>query len=160
MFWEQVQKLPDKRFKRATGVHKEIFLQMLEVVTTYKAIHRKHATRGKPSKLSWADKILMMLMYYREYRTMEHIGITYSLSESRVCEIIQDMEEVLMADPRFHLPGKKKLLQAENNFEVILIDVTESPIERPKKNNAGTIQARKRSTPLKPRSSPTKNPGG
>ena len=149
MFWEQVQKLPDKRFKRATGVHKEIFVQMLEVVAVYKTAHRKHPTRGKPPKLSWADKILMMLMYYREYRTMEHIGITYSLSESRVCEIIQEMESILISDPRFHLPGKKKLLQAGNNIEVVLIDVTESPVERPKKNSDGIIRARKRNTPSK-----------
>lgn len=131
MYWEQAQKLPDKRFKRATGVRKEIFKQMLEVVTMYKTTHRKHPTRGKPPKLSWADKILMMLMYYREYRTMEHIGITYSMSESRVCEIIQDMESILIQDQQFHLPGKKKLLQAGNNIEVVLIDVTESPITLP-----------------------------
>lgn len=152
MFWKQVQHLPDKRFKRATGVRKEIFLQMVEVVTNYKTTHRKHPTRGKPPKLNWADKILMMLMYYREYRTMEHIGITYSVSESRVCEIIQDMESILIADSRFHLPGKKKLLQSDNDIEVVLIDVTESPVERPKKNNAGIIQERKRNTPLKHKS--------
>jgi hypothetical protein len=149
MFWKQMQQLPDKRFKRATGVPKEIFRQMVEVVTSYKTTHRKHPTRGKPPKLTWEDKILLLLMYYREYRTMEHIGITYSLSESRVCEIIQEMESILMSDKRFHLPGKKKLLQAENNWEVVLIDVTETPIERPKKNSAGIIQARKRNTPSK-----------
>jgi len=85
-------------------------------------------------------------MYYREYRTMEHIGIAYGISESRVCEIIQETESILISDKRFHLPGKKKLLQAENNWEVVLIDVTETPIERPKQNNAGIIQARKRNT--------------
>jgi len=31
---------------------------MVEVVTAYKTAHRKHATRGKTSKLSWADKVL------------------------------------------------------------------------------------------------------
>ncbi len=119
---------------------------MTEVVTAYKTTHRKHPTRGNPPKLSWEDKILLLLMYYREYRTMEHIGIAYGISESRVCEIIQETESILISDKRFHLPGKKKLLQAENNWEVVLIDVTETPIERPKQNNAGIIQARKRNT--------------
>ena len=149
MFWKQAQQLPDKRFKRATGVRKEIFMQMVDVVTAYKKTHRKHQTRGRPPKLSWADKILMMLMYYREYRTMEHIGITYSVSESRVCEIIQEMESILISDKGFHLPGKKKLLQSDNNIEVVLIDVTETPIERPKKNSVGIIRVRKRNTPSK-----------
>ena len=42
-------------------------------------------------------------MYYREYRTMEHIGITYSVSESRVCEIIQEMESILISDKRVYV---------------------------------------------------------
>ena len=33
------------------------------------------------------------------------------------------------------MPGKKALLKNGNEFEVILIDATETPIERPKKNN-------------------------
>jgi len=146
MFWEQVRSLPDKRFKRATGVKKEVFFQMVGVVEAYKAKHRKHPARGRPAKLSWADKVLMMLMYYREYRTMEHIGITYHISESRVCEVIQEMEGILIADKQFHLPGKKKLLQASDDIEIVLIDVTESPIERPKKNSGNIIPAKRRGT--------------
>jgi len=33
----------------------------------------------------------------------------------------------------FHLPGKK-VLQVANNFEIVLVDVAENQIERPKKN--------------------------
>ncbi|MCB0541851.1 MAG: transposase family protein, partial [Bacteroidetes bacterium] len=56
-----------------------------------------------------ADKILLMLMYYREYRTQFHIGIAYKISESRVCEIISEMESILIKDKRFHLSDKKQL---------------------------------------------------
>jgi hypothetical protein len=61
------------------------------------------------------------------------------------------MERILIADKRFHLPGKKQLLQAESEIEVVLIDVAESPIERPKKNSDNTIRERKRNTRLKHR---------
>ncbi len=152
MFWNQIQDLPDKRFKRLTGVSKEVFHQMKQAVTEYQQKHRKHPTRGKPPKLILEDKLLVMLMYYREYRTYEHIGISYGISESRVCEIVQTMERILIADKRFHLPGKKQLLQADSEIEVVLIDVAESPIERPKKNSGNTIPERKRNTPLKHRS--------
>ena len=74
-------------------------------------------------------------MYYQEYRTKFHIGVTYGISESRVCEIIKETEGILINDPRFHLPGKKSLLKEENHFEVVLIDVTERPVERSKKNS-------------------------
>ena len=133
MFWKQIQDLPDKRFKRLTGVSKGVFHQMKQAVTEHQEKYRKHPTRGKPPKLILEDKLLVMLMYYREYRTYEHIGISYGISESRVCEIVRAMERILIADKRFHLPGKKQLLQAESEIEVVLIDVAESPIERPKK---------------------------
>jgi hypothetical protein len=77
-----------------------------------------------------------MLMYYREYRTQFHIGITSGISESHVCEIIKEMENMPIQDSRFHLPGKKALLKEENHFETVLVDVAESPVERPKKNKA------------------------
>jgi Helix-turn-helix of DDE superfamily endonuclease len=149
MFYKDIQHLKPHLFKRCTGVKKEVFLLMLEVVDKHKKQQRKHPSRGTPPKLTNADKILLMLMYYREYRTQFHIGLTYGISESRVCEIIQETESILIQDERFHLPGKKALLNTDNNFEVVLIDVTESPIERPKKNSETIIQGKRSDTPKK-----------
>jgi len=135
MFYKDIETLSSSQFKRLTGVKREVFAQMLEVFEQAKATSRKHPSRGTPAKLSNADKLLLLLMYYREYRTQFHIGVTYGISESRVCEIIKEVESILITDSRFHLPGKKSLLKEENHFEVVLIDVTESPVERPKKNS-------------------------
>ena len=146
MFYKEIENLRPTLFKRLTGVKKEIFVQMLECITKYKQEHRKHASRGKPPKLSYADKLLLMLMYYREYRSQFHIGVTYGIAESSVCEIIQEMEQILIQDKRFHLPGKKALIQQENNWEVILVDVTESPVERPKKNSGKTTPGKRNDT--------------
>jgi hypothetical protein len=85
-------------------------------------------------------------MYYREYRTMFHISITYGISESRVCEIIKEVEDVLIADSRFHLSGKKALLGSANQFQAVMIDVTESPVERPPKNSVRFTRERKSGT--------------
>jgi hypothetical protein len=151
MFYKDIQHLKPHLFKRCTGVKKEVFLLMLEVVDKYKKQQRKHPSRGTPPKLTNADKLLLLLMYYREYRTQFHISLTYGISESRVCEIIKETESILLQDKRFHLPGKKELLNLENNFEVILIDVTESPVERPKKNSETVIPAKGSDTPQKHR---------
>ncbi len=48
-----------------------------------------------------------------------------------------------MKSSRFRLPGKKKLLESEAELKVIVIDVTESTIERPKKNREAAIQGKK-----------------
>jgi hypothetical protein len=151
MFYKEIESLQPTLFKRLTGVKKEVFVQMLDCITTYKQVHRKHASRGKPPKLSYADKLLLMLMYYREYRSQFHIGVTYGIAESTVCEIINEMESILIQDKRFHLPGKKALVQQENTWEIVLVDVTESPVERPKKNSEKTIPVKRSDTPKKHR---------
>jgi hypothetical protein len=149
MLYKEVKHLSASQFKRLTGVKEGVFSQVLDSINKHKESKRKHASRGRPPKLSNADKLLLMLMYYREYRSQFHIGITYQISESRVCEIIDEIERILIADKRFHLPGKKALLKQENQFEVVLVDVTESPVERPKKSNVGIIQARRNDIPTK-----------
>ena len=124
MFYKEIEKLQPTLFKRLTGVKKEVFVQMLDCITTFKQRHRKHASRGKPPKLSYADKLLLMLMYYREYRSQFHIGVTYGIAESSVCEIISEMERILIQDKRFHVPGKKVLW--ENTFEVVWLRKVDS----------------------------------
>jgi hypothetical protein len=145
MRYESVQTLSDEDFKRSTGVQRSTFEQMLEVVET------GLRNFGRPTKLNRADQLLMTLMYWREYRTEFHIGLTYGVSESTVCRTIKKVENVLIQSQQFHLPGKKALQPSETVIEIVLVDATEQPIERPKKDNAGIIVA-KRSVTLRKRS--------
>ena len=138
MRYETVKLLKDEDFKRSTGVQRKTFEKMLEIVET------GLRDFGRPTKLSRADQLLMTLMYWREYRTEFHIGITYGVSESTVCRTIKKIEDVLAASGEFKLPGKKVLQQSDTLIEVVLIDATEQPIERPKKDKNG-ITAAKRS---------------
>ena len=85
----------------------------------------------------------MTMMYWREYRTEFHIGLTYGVSEATVCRTIKKVENVLIKSEQFHLPGKKALQSGETVFEVVLIDATEQPIERPKKDSASIIAAKR-----------------
>ena len=110
-----------------------MFEQMVSVVAQYKEQHRKHPKRGRPAKLSTADQVLVMLMYYREYRTFFHVGSSYGLSEEQCHRVVTRIESILIASKLFHIPGKKKLTGDGVEFEVVIVDVTESPVERPKK---------------------------
>jgi hypothetical protein len=143
MRYETVEKLKDEEFKRSTGVSRAVFVKMLAVV------EKELRDFGRTPSLSRADQLLMTLMYWREYRTQFHIGITYSVSESTVCRTVQKVEKALMTSKEFHLPGKKKLQPSETLIEVVLIDVTEQPIERPKKSSDGTTAAKRSGIPKK-----------
>jgi len=81
--------------------------------------------------LSRADQLLMTLMYWREYRTEFHIAQSYGISEATVCRTIQKVENALVRSGKFRLPGKKTLQASDIVLEVILVDVSKQPIERP-----------------------------
>ena len=143
MRYETVQLLTDEDFKRSTGVQRNTFEKMLEMV---EATLRNF---GRPSKLSRTNQLLMTLMYWREYRTEFHIGLTYGVSESTVCRTVKKIENVLIQSKQFHLPGKKALQPSDTMIEIVLVDATEQPIERPKKDNAGITVAKRSVTPKK-----------
>ncbi|EHL29001.1 hypothetical protein LDG_8997 [Legionella drancourtii LLAP12] len=42
------------------------------------------------------------------------------------------------------MPGRKALLKSDVEYEVVLIDATESPIERPKKTKNTFTQAKRK----------------
>jgi hypothetical protein len=44
------------------------------------------------------------------------------------------------------LPGRKALVKSDVEYEVILVDATESPVERPKKSKNTTTQGRRNDT--------------
>jgi hypothetical protein len=146
MYYKDIQHIKDTQFQRLVGVKRTVFDQMVRVVAEYKEAHGKHTNRGRPSKLSIADQVLIMLMYYREYRTFFHVGSSYGLSEGQCHRIVTKIESILIGSQLFHLPGKKKLTGGGVEFEVVIVDVTESPVERPKKNSGGIIRVRKRDT--------------
>jgi len=125
MRYETIKNLKDTDFKPLTGVQRETLNLMLEVV------EQGLRDFGRPSKLSRADQLLMTLMYWREYRTELHIAQSYGISESTVCRTIQKVENALACSEKFRLPGKKALQPSDTVFEVVLVDASEQPIERP-----------------------------
>jgi DDE superfamily endonuclease len=149
MRWKTARTYKGPQFKRLVGVERETFdimvseLKRLKPASKHKIPGKK---RGPKPKLIGADEVLMMLMYYREYRTFFHLGSEYGLSESQCWRLVTETEKVLIKSSLFHLPGKKSLLTHETEWEVILVDVAESTIERPKKNNVSTTRERKSGT--------------
>ena len=90
------------------------------------------------------DQLLMTLEYWREYRTYFHIGQSWEVNESTAYRIIRKIEDILISSREFSLFGNKKLSYPNYQIEVVVVDVTESPIERPKKNkNNSTVGKRK-----------------
>jgi Helix-turn-helix of DDE superfamily endonuclease len=141
MTYEDVKNLKDGDFKRLCGVTKETFAAMCEVMVEYKKRHK----RGRKSSLSIENQILLTLSFWREYRTLFHLGRDWKLHESNVSRLVRRIEDILIKSGKFALPGKKRLL-ADDSIKYTIVDVTEREIERPKKNSVDIIRARKSGT--------------
>jgi len=128
-------------FKRLYGVKPETFGKMKEILQ--KEFDKLHMNGGKPPKLTVEDKLYVTLKYLREYRTMESIGADYGVGKSAICEAIQWVENTLAQGKDFQLPKKKVLKGKSADIKYIVVDVTESPINRPKKTKESGILARK-----------------
>jgi hypothetical protein len=146
---EAAQKLPEAQFKRLIGVTKRTFGEMANVLR--EAYDNKHKRRGRHSSLPVEQQLLMALEYLRQYVTFAELGLNYGVCESTAQNYVVWVEDVVVKSGMFSLPGKKALL-SNDGIEIVLVDVTESPIERPKKNSGDGIPAKRNGTPSKRKS--------
>ena len=144
MKYEIIKNYSEEQFRRITGVKRTTFEKMMEILRP--KLREKLSEGGRKPKLTLEEMLLAALEYWREYRTYAHIAASYGIHESNMHRLIKWIEDVLIKDGTFSLPGKKALLKSDVEYEVVLIDVTESPIERPKRGRNTTIPGRKSGT--------------
>ena len=145
MKYDQIKELGEDKLRRLTCVKRSTFDKMINILG--EADKKKKVRGGRKNKLSLEDRLLMSLEYIREYRTYFHVSQSYGVSESTAYDTIKWIEETLIKHPDFALPGRKALLKSNMAYDVILIDATETPIERPKKSKSTITQGRRKDIP-------------
>ena len=87
-------------------------------------------------------------MYWREYRTQFHIAKSYGVHEANANGIIRKVEAALAASGAFSLPSKRAACSDEGGeLSFVVVDVTETPIEKPKKSKGAATAAKSDGTP-------------
>lgn len=90
------------------------------------------SSKGRPPKLCLEDQVLLCLSYWREYRTLLHVAAGYGVSEPTASRIVRQVEDTLIRSGLFNLP--KHIPEGEGiDWNVVIVDATEIPIQRPKK---------------------------
>ena len=126
MKYNDSKKLSETQFKRYTGISWSTFDLMVEQLKMHVP------AKGRPTKLSIEDQILLCLSYWREYRTLFHVATNYGVSEPTASRIVRHVEDCLIKSNLFNLP--KNLPEGEGiDWNVVIVDATEIPIQRPKK---------------------------
>lgn len=94
-------------------------------------LEKRKKLAGAPLKVGGLDdQILAVLLYYRCYITQEFIGYLFGVDKATICRAIKRLEPLLARA----VPLKKDRTLSAERVEAIIIDATEQPIQRPKRN--------------------------
>ena len=139
----RVLALPRPSFRRTLGVKPNTYQTMREVLVEREARKKKS---GRTPALDLDDQLVLTLGFWREYRTHHHISLDWDVDEATVRRTIERVENALIKSGKFSLPGRKALRDSVE-LEVVVVDLAESPVERPKKSNDGITAARRNDIP-------------
>lgn len=143
--YEKTERLNDRDFKQIIGVERATFDKMVEILEEAYANKPRKWRGGRKKKLTIEEQLMLTLKYNRQYVTQKELAFEFEVGEATVCDTIKWVEYTLVKDGTFSLPGKKALLE-DDSIEVVLIDVTECPVERPQKNRKNGIPVKRNGT--------------
>ena len=144
MRFDSVKELKGEVFRRLTGIQRNTFEAMAAVLSDAKC--KQKAAGGKPNTLSVENQLLMVLKYGANTDLFSYRASLRDQRERGVPQHQNGCENTLAKSKSFRLPGGKAIAASDRAFDVVLIDATETPIERPEKNNGATIRARRSGT--------------
>lgn len=142
-FYQELLK-DEKVFARMCGLKRplfeELYLRVAERVERRKQEHpiRK---RGRKTEMSLKNKLLLMLIYYREYHTCLSVAKIFGISEAYASKLIHRMGH-LVAET-LPLGGKGTIHRAD--LKAVLIDASEQTIERPQRKQRQYYSGKKNS---------------
>ncbi len=146
MKFAQARELSKPKFKRLTGMSPRTYYVIVNVVKKQEKNKKKP---GRPCSLSVEEQVLMTIQYWREYRPYFQIGVDWKVSESMVCRTVHKVENILIKSGKLSLPGQKELRKLSDPEMVLIMDVMESPIERPIKGQKGFYSGKHKKHTLK-----------
>jgi len=143
--YEKIEKLTDKDFKLITGVTREVFYKMIKVLK--QKYVEDHAQGGQPG-LAVELRLTLALEYWREYRSFRHMANDHQIAKSIINKAVLWVENVLSESTEFKLKDLKERFKPgeESDIKIVLIDVEEQPIERPKYNQENSYSGKKNVT--------------
>ena len=148
----RLSRMPDT-FRQLTGITPEAFDRLLaELEPRYQQADTKRKTgrtrRRKPGAgrkfaLPLADRLLMLLMYYRTYTTHAFLGFLFGVDDSAVGRNINPLQPLLAGI--FRIPERRVALDPEDIRE-LFFDATERPIPRPARGQREFYSGRRSGT--------------
>lgn len=133
-----------EKFARLSGLKTVTFDLLLTRIVTKISEHKEiHALsrRGKKSDITIANKLLLTVMYYRNYYTYLTVSEMFGMSEGYANKIFHKMSREMVKVLK--LKNSKEL--SSETIKVVLIDASEQRIERPVRGQKKYYSGKKKS---------------
>jgi hypothetical protein len=151
----RLKRIPDT-FRQLTGITPEAFDRLLpELERRYRQADTKRKARrprrrqpgaGRKFTLPLADRLLMLLMYYRTYTTHAFLGFLFGIDDSSVGRNINPLQPLLAGI--FRIPERRVALKPDEIRE-LFFDATEQAIPRPTRRQKRYYSGKKKRHTLK-----------
>ena len=91
---ERLAGFTERDYRLELGVSEEEFHQMLDALET--AYAEQHRRKPRFTKITMVDKLIITLVYRREYRSMDSIAAEYEVSRDSIADNIHWVERALL----------------------------------------------------------------
>src|SRR4051794_4694984 len=152
---DRLKKSPTS-FRLLTGITPGAFDALLaELAPRYEAAEARRKGRpgrrrkpggGRKFALPLADRLLMLLVYYRTYTTHAFLGFLFGIDDSSVCRNINPLQPLLAGI--FRIPERRIELEPDEIRE-LFFDATERVIPRPSRRQKRFYSGKKKRHTLK-----------
>src|SRR3954470_17984014 len=140
-----------KAFRRLTGITPAAFDRLLDQLTPrYEQAEARRKDRpgrkrkpggGRKHALILADRLLMLLVYYRTYVSHALLGFLFGIDDSAVGRNINPLQPLLAGI--FRIPQRRVELTGEDLRE-LFSDATERPTRRPERGRRAYYSGKKK----------------
>jgi hypothetical protein len=151
----RLKRSPDT-FRQLTGITPAAFDRLVAALTPrhQQAEARRKDRPGRQRKpgagrkhtLPLADRLLMLLIYYRTYVSHAFLGFLFGLDDSAVGRNINPLQPLLAGV--FRIPERRVALSREDLRE-LFFDATERPTRRPKRGQRAYYSGKKKRHTIK-----------
>lgn len=139
--FEKLSRHP-QTFSRLTGVSTELFGEMVEKIRPLWDVRRDNFDEGGRiyNLPGPEDHVSAMLIYYRCYITYVFMGFLFNSHETTVMRSVSRIERI--AVKVIHIEKKREISREE--VEYLITDVTEQPVQRPKRRQKKYYSGKKK----------------
>ena len=152
---DRLRKAP-KAFRRLTGItptaFDDLLAQLIPLPQPADARRKDRPARkrkpggGRKHALALADRLLMLLIYYRTYVSHAFLGFLFGLDDSAVGRNINPLQPLLAGI--FRIP-ERRIELAEDEIRELFFDATERPTRRPKRGQREFYSGKKKRHTIK-----------